>query len=235
MSSAKIFGSLFSNAPTSLWGVGAWRSARTFWNASGQFDAIWYQLNHPGIGALQQIINCASPESELVQIIGALALLAERSLRALRSSQRLRCSLNSWRFHWFKPLVNPPHQVALIHIESGPFFRFCQKVIKLTMLIWLLIKDACHLAMVLADMREVLTWDERGRKKRSTHLIVDIARLCDSIRYYRQGLRGDQEELDRLMRRIKAPFQAPRLLALFDHIDQIDHRACALSKSPLAL
>lgn len=180
------------------------------------------------------MINCAGSKSELVQIINVLALLAERSLRALRSSQRLRCSLQSWRFHWVAPLVDCSPPMAWNQIESNPLFRFCQKVIKLAMLVWLLLKETCHLAMVLADMREVLTWDESARKKRTTHLIVDIARLCNSVRYYRQGLRGDQQELDRLLRRIKAPFRAHRLLALFDHIDQIDHRERALQKSPLA-
>lgn len=217
-------------APTASKSAKIWQGARTFWTATGQIDSVWYQLRNPAIGGLQQLVNCAAKESELLQMCGTLALLAERSLRALRCSKNIRCSLENLRSYWSIPLADFPPLNSWTHPEVSTFARCRQKVLKIASVLCLIVKNCFVLAMTLVDMRQTMTWDEQQRKDRARNLIVDIARLCESIRNSRQELRGEQESLNRHLQRIKAPFVAKDLISLFDHIDQIENKGLELQK-----
>lgn len=189
------------------------------WSVTRKLDHLWYQLQRPDIAALQQFVNCALQDNEQVQVIATIVVTAERTLRVLDALKRIESTLRHVRRTWNLPSADSYPMLAPCE-KAHLLQRMLAKVRRLAKIYWLLIVEIFQLGMYLLDIREALTWNEQNRKERVRHMIIDIARLCESASTIRESLRGEKERADWWLAKIGSPLRADRLYFILNQVDQ---------------
>lgn len=190
---------------------------RWLWSATRRVDRIWYQLQNPYVAAAQQFVHRAFEDNEHIQLVATLIVAAERCLKAVHCLQRLECSFATFRRVWAIPSSEFPNFTR----RKGVRYGLRAKVRRLAVLCVQMALECLQLAMTLLDAREAFAWDERRRRERVGHFVVDIARLCENIDFTCITLRGESDRLDRCFKRIGSPFRAQQFLYLLDRFDRL--------------